>query len=422
MIALVDCNSFYCSCERLFRPDLKKRAVVVLSNNDGCVISRTDEAKALGIKMGHPFFEIRDFCIKNDVSVFSSNFPLYTNISDRVMNTLKGFARDIEVYSVDEAFLSLHGLALDKLYDEGVRIRTSVGKNVGIPVGVGIAKTKVLSKVANHMAKKQKALNGVCVLIEKEKIDEALKLFPIEDVWGVGRQNAIKMKVLGIRTAYDLANFRNDKILQKYFTKVGLAIKNELLGVNCFDFGENSKKKQEIMCSRTFASSIWDKRVLKEAIANYATTACERMRAQKSLCKKIEIFFRTSPYHSGEDHYVFEVEKLECFSRDTFYIIEKCFEMVERSFRKGVAYKKAGVRLGNFCDEDSLQFDLFTDLTQFKKRDLLMDVIDGVNWRQGEMSVKSLACGTDAESFRMNRDYKSSNFVCSWKEIPKVRL
>ncbi|EQC49384.1 ImpB/MucB/SamB family protein [Bacteriovorax sp. BSW11_IV] len=422
MIALVDCNSFYCSCERLFRPDLKKRAVVVLSNNDGCVISRTDEAKALGIKMGHPFFEIRDFCIKNDVSVFSSNFPLYTNISDRVMNTLKGFARDIEVYSVDEAFLSLHGLALDKLYDEGVRIRTSVGKNVGIPVGVGIAKTKVLSKVANHMAKKQKALNGVCVLIEKEKIDEALKLFPIEDVWGVGRQNAIKMKVLGIRTAYDLANFRNDKILQKYFTKVGLAIKNELLGVNCFDFGENSKKKQEIMCSRTFASSIWDKRVLKEAIANYATTACERMRAQKSLCKKIEIFFRTSPYHSGEDHYVFEFEKLECFSRDTFYIIEKCFEMVERSFRKGVAYKKAGVRLGNFCDEDSLQFDLFTDLNQFKKRDLLMDVIDGVNWRQGEMSVKSLACGTDAESFRMNRDYKSSNFVCSWKEIPKVRL
>lgn len=422
MIALVDCNSFYCSCERLFRPDLRKRAVVVLSNNDGCVISRTDEAKALGIKMGHPFFEIRDFCIKNNVSVFSSNFPLYTNISDRVMNTLKAFAKDIEVYSVDEAFLSLHGLALDRLYDEGARIRASIGKNVGIPVGVGIAKTKVLSKVANHMAKKQKALNGVCVLVEKEKIDEALKLFPVEDIWGVGRQNAIKMKILGIRTAYDLANFRNDKILQKKFTKVGLAIKNELLGVNCFDFGENAKKKQEIMCSRTFASSIWDKRVLKEAIANYATTACERMRAQKSLCKKIEIFFRTSPYHFGEDHYVFEVEKLECFSRDTFYIIEKCFEMVERSFRKGVAYKKAGVRLGNFCDEDSLQFDLFTDLNLLKKRDLLMDVIDGVNWRQGEMSIKSLACGTDTESFRMNRDYKSSNFVCSWKEIPKVRL
>lgn len=422
MIALVDCNSFYCSCERLFRPDLRKRAVVVLSNNDGCVISRTDEAKALGIKMGHPFFEIRDFCIKNNVSVFSSNFPLYTNISDRVMNTLKAFAKDIEVYSVDEAFLSLHGLALDRLYDEGARIRASIGKNVGIPVGVGIAKTKVLSKVANHMAKKQKALNGVCVLVEKEKIDEALKLFPVEDIWGVGRQNAIKMKILGIRTAYDLANFRNDKILQKNFTKVGLAIKNELLGVNCFDFGENAKKKQEIMCSRTFASSIWDKRVLKEAIANYATTACERMRAQKSLCKKIEIFFRTSPYHFGDDHYVFEVEKLECFSRDTFYIIEKCFEMVERSFRKGVAYKKAGVRLGNFCDEDSLQFDLFTDLNLLKKRDLLMDVIDGVNWRQGEMSIKSLACGTDTESFRMNRDYKSSNFVCSWKEIPKVRL
>ena len=229
----MDCNSFYASCERVFRPELNTRPVIVLSNNDGCAIARTNEAKALGIKMGAPYFEIKNLCKKHNVAVFSSNFALYTNMSDRVMGVLEKNCPRIQVYSVDEAFLDLTGVP--NLTEFGRHLRKIVHEHIGIPTGFGIAPTKVLSKIANHIAKKSNKAGGVVNLMDPKLQDVALKRTKVEDIWGVGRRSAEKLNGMGLYTAYDFKEYANERLIQKIFTKVGLQIKHELMGINCFD-------------------------------------------------------------------------------------------------------------------------------------------------------------------------------------------
>jgi DNA polymerase V len=416
VFALVDCNSFYCSCERLFRPELKYKPVIVLSNNDGCAIARTTEAKALGIKMGDPYFKIKEFCEKNEVSVFSTNFSLYTNISERVMQTLKNFAPEIQVYSIDEAFLDLSGM--NNLVEHGQNIKNAIYKNVGIPVGVGIAPTKVLAKVANHLAKKSLKANGVVSLMEKRLQDVALERTAVGDIWGIGRKSAEKLNDLGVVTAKDFRDFADEDLIQSRLTKVGLQIKHELMGIQCFSLELDAEKKKEIMCSRSFAQSVCDIESLKECIANYITDACEKLRAQASFCTELCIFARTSEYQNTMQYYMYEKMKLKNPTCDTHKLIEFAFSMIEKGYRDGVEYKKAGVRLMNFFDATEYQIDFLEP--QDQPSDIrLMGVIDRINLLNGGKVVKSMACGTQGISWRMNRNYKSPDYTTKWSELKK---
>ncbi|ATH07973.1 hypothetical protein BIY24_08415 [Halobacteriovorax marinus] len=414
--ALIDCNSFYCSCERIFRPELEGRPVIVLSNNDGCAIARTPEAKALGIKMGDPFFKIKKFCEENEVSVFSSNFALYTNISSRVMNTIIKECAKVQVYSVDEAFADFSGIENKREF--GLHLKTIIKENIGIPVGVGIGPTKVLAKLANHIAKKSTKAGGVVDLSEQKWQDVALKMTPIEDVWGIGRASASKLSSLGIRSAYDFKVFKDEKLIKRVFTKVGLQIKHELMGIPCFDFEMDIAAKKEIMCSRTFGNNLQTLKDLKESMANYISSAAQKMRGQNSMCTELSIFARTNPHTNAPQFYLYQRAKLVNPTSDTRKLIAEAFELLERSFKEGYQYRKAGVKLSNFHSSDELQIDLFSpadSLLDIK----LMNTIDHINSLEGDGAIKLGACGISDRAWRMNREYKSPRYTTSWDELPK---
>ncbi|MBD64969.1 MAG: hypothetical protein CME62_07160 [Halobacteriovoraceae bacterium] len=417
--ALVDCNSFYCSCERLFRPDLKNRPVGVLSNNDGCFISRTNELKALGVKMGAPYFQVKDLCEKNNVAVFSSNFALYTNISDRVMNTLAKFTPHLEVYSVDEAFMDLTFIASKDLDSYAREIKACVEREVGIPVSIGVSFSKTLAKVANHLGKKSEKAKGVVVLTEDKLLDIALERTPIGDVWGIGRARTEQLKAMGITSAKKLRDFKNDRVIQKQFTKVGLMTKEELAGEDRFTLDFLYQKKKEIMCSRTFADSIVDMDDMKQAIANYITDACEKLREQNSTCAKLEVFARTSPYKNTPQDYAFAEVKLLSGTQDTLRLIQVGMKAVEKMFKPGFEYKKAGVRLCHIVDERESQLSLFEPGDDTRSSQL-MRVVDLINRREGDGTVKSMACGVTNIAFRMNRNFKSPRYVTGYSELRKV--
>lgn len=414
MFALIDCNSFYCSCERLFRPDLEGKAVVVLSNNDGCAIARTQEAKDLGIKMGEPYFKIKNKFKKGEVTYFSSNFANYTNISQRVMNTIKDSSPKIEVYSVDEAFTDVTGIKDLKTY--GVNLKDKILKNIGIPVGVGIAPTKVLAKLANGIAKKSKKANGVVILNTIALQDIAMKMVKIEDVWGIGRQSSIKLQKLGIKTAYDFKIYSNERLIQGLLTKVGLQIKHELMGIPCLKLEKTTPKKKEIMCSRTFGQSVFDIDVLKESVANYITNAASKMRKQDSHCTFMSVFARTSPFRNIPQHYLYEAFKLVNPTSDTRLLIQKAFELIDKGYEKGIEYQKAGVKLSGFYEVSEFQLDFLSEGDSLESIEL-MKTLDSINLKLGEDKVRSMACGFDKKAWAMNRDHKSPRYLTRWDEL-----
>ncbi len=413
-IALVDCNSFYCSCERLFDPKIKNKPVVVLSNNDGCAVSRTDEAKALGIKMGAPFFEFKDLCKTHDLKVFSTNFALYTNISNRVMNTLRKLAPVVEVYSVDEAFLDLTGISNIEAYARMIKDR--ILQETGIPVGVGVGPTKVLAKAANRLAKKSKKAQGVVVLLDQKLQEVGLSRIEIEDVWGIGRANSQKMRSLGIRNALELRNYKNEVLIQKIFTKVGLSIKHELMGIECFPFNKPIEPKKEIMCSRSFGGTVDSKEALKEAIANFITDAAEKLRNQDSLCQGIQVFAQTNPFNGSPQYTMVETKKLLSPTSDTFKLIKIAMDLIDQGYRDEFSYKKAGARLIDFYNSHEYQLDFLSDQDSTESRNL-MNAIDRINKKEGETILKSAACGVSNEAWRMNRNHKSPRYTTSWNEL-----
>lgn len=415
MLALVDCNSFYCSCERVFRPDLKNRPVVVLSNNDGCAVSRTVEAKELGIKVGDPYFKFKNLCDTHGLVVFSANFSLYTNFSDRVMKTLKKLAAEVEIYSVDEAFLDITGTRPYESF--GLTIKKTVEEHTAIPVGIGIGPTKVLAKAANRLVKKNKNSHGVLSLEQENDRKKYLSYLPIEDVWGIGSANSIKMKALGILTAQDLVSFKNEKQIQKIFTKVGLHIKHELMGISCFPFNKKVEPKKEIMCSRTFGGTLTSREEIKESIANYVSDAAEKMREQGSLCQEITVFVRTNPHNESPQYYISETKKLLTPTLDTMKLIQVAHEAFDKGFKEGYEYKKAGVRLSSFYHSAEIQLDLM-EPQDSDQRITLMKTMDYLNAKEGHTVIKSAACGIDNYAWTMNQDFKSKRYTTSWNELP----
>ena len=415
MIALVDCNSFFCGCERVFEPTIRNHPVIVLSNNDGCAIARTPEAKALGIKMGDPYFKIRDLCKQHDVRIFSSNFSLYTDMSRRVMTLLKEFSSKVEVYSVDEAFIDLTNIPNQVEYAK--RIKAIVEAQTKIPVSIGIAKTKVLAKIACTIAKKFPTKKGV-FQIEQNNADEWLKKIPSDKIWGIAKGRALRLRLLGIKTAYDLKVYKNTKVIQKELTKLGRMIQDELNDITCFHLEVSTPKKKEIMSSRTFSSSVYDLQTLKESIASHASSVAQDLRSQSSVCSEVLVYIRSNPFKETTQYGRSEVLSFLTPTSDTFKIIKKSFECLESIWKPGIEYKKAGVRLIKLQDKEEHKLSLFSPPDSFQD-DKLMQTMDKINYLEGSRTIESLACGTKGFAWEMSRSHLSPRYTTSWNDLPK---
>lgn len=420
MYALVDCNSFYCSCERLFRPELLKRPVVVLSNNDGCIVSLTKEAKLLGLKMGEPFFKVEKLIKEKKVAYFSSNYALYGDLSNRVMSILEEEINDVEVYSIDEAFLKLEAMEQFEYQRLGEKIKERVFLEVGIPVSVGIAKTKVLAKIANHIAKKNAEAQGVFVFPDDGKKDDVLKKFPVSEIWGIGSSSSMKLLMLKIKSAYDLKYYENEKEIQKILTKKGRQIQDELREISCVET-ESFEKKKTILSTKSFGASVYLLKELEEAISVYITRACEKLRKEESLAASMLIFIRTNPFKETPQYAMQAMVHFSTPTDNTFVMIKEGKRLLEKIFLEGFEYKKAGVMLMDLSDSDSFQLSLFDDPKKINQNENLMKVVDKINQRYHEVVVKSLACGTEGR-WKMQRQFKSPSYTTRWSDLLKIKI
>ena len=392
IFALVDGNSFYCSCERVFNPSLINQPVIVLSNNDGCVISRTDEAKAIGIKMGDPLHLISDIIKRHRVRVYSSNYALYGDMSARMMTTLAQFTPELEVYSIDEAFLSLDGFANRDLADYAREIRRVVRRDTGIPTAIGIGPTKVLAKVANRAAKKNKTSGGVLNLCDRAAQDSVLAEFAVADVWGIGARSAAKLARMGVTTALQLRDADVDAV-QKLLTIVGRRIVLELRGQSCLALEMVQEDRKQIVSSKSFGRPVYKLTDLKEAVANYATRACEKLRRQKSACHVLSVFVQTNRFKDIAQYYNSATVNMGTGTASTTRLIAAANGALETIFRDGIEYKKAGVILSDLRPASAVEFSLFDDQHKHAQDTKAMSVMDAINARMGRDTLKVGACG-----------------------------
>ena len=415
-IALVDCNSFYVSCERLFNPRIQKKAVVVLSNNDGCVISRSTEAKILGIKMGEPYFKVKDLVKKNKVEVFSSNYALYGDISRRVMRVLRTFSPKVEIYSIDEAFIDLSFIDEKGTEEYGKEIRSRVLKWTGIPTSVGIATTKTLSKVANHIAKKEKA--GVVYL--NKDIDVRLKKFAIEDVWGVGRQLSKFYYKNNIKNAYDLKNVSNYWV-KKGTNVLGAKTAMELRGVPCIDLQIDQEKRKNCCVSRSFGRKVTEIEELEESVTTHCLNAAEKIRADDQLAKTITVFVRTSPFDKSKKYYSnSKTVDLPIATNNSLELIKNATKALSEIYVKGHRYQKAGVILTGLKDEKESQENLLTPLMDNKSKSL-MKAIDYTNSKYGRYAI-SIAHAGLSKGWKMRREHSSKIDTASFDSLPIINI
>ena len=415
-IALVDCNSFYVSCERLFNPRIQKKAVVVLSNNDGCVISRSTEAKILGIKMGEPYFKVKDLVKKNKVEVFSSNYALYGDISRRVMRVLRTFSPKVEIYSIDEAFIDLSFIDEKGAEEYGKEIRSRVLKWTGIPTSVGIATTKTLSKVANHIAKKEKA--GVVYL--NKDIDERLKKFAIEDVWGVGRQLSKFYYKNNIKNAYDLKNVSNYWV-KKGTNVLGAKTAMELRGVPCIDLQIDQEKRKNCCVSRSFGRKVTEIEELEESVTTHCLNAAEKIRADDQLAKTITVFVRTSPFDKSKKYYSnSKTIDLPIATNNSLELIKNATKALSEIYVKGHRYQKAGIILTGLKDEKESQENLLTPLMDNKSKSL-MKAIDYTNSKYGRYAI-SIAHAGLSKGWKMRREHSSKIDTASFDSLPIINI
>ena len=430
MFAIVDCNSFYCSCERLFRPDLHNKPVVVLSNNDGCIVSRSDEAKRAGIDMGAPLFESRQLIKEKQVAVFSSNYHLYGNISMRVMDTLRVLADDeihrcVEVYSVDEAFINVDHLPVGHLQTFAEKLRDVVVAWTGIPVSVGIAPSKVLSKVANRIAKKDKQKTQcVMVLDNEEKVQQALMATDVADLWGIGRRYARKLKDLyGINTAWQLKHMPIEWARKNLGGIVGVRMIKELNGESCILLKNPLEKKKMIATTRMFGKPVFTLQEIKEAVATYTARAAEKLRRQNSAATTLDVFV---VYNGIEGQpYVYEPKHLYNHflllkpTSDTAQLIKTALPLVESLYRKGAKYLKAGVILGGLVPDDALQGNLFATSSVHQNR-ALMQALDNINFSMRDDMVKFAASGL-SRNWKMRQEMRSKRFTTRWDELYLIK-
>ena len=418
--ALVDCNNFYASCEKLFRPDLKHTPVVVLSNNDGCVVARSKEVKQLGIKMGGPFFKLRAEVKQYGIVAFSSNYALYADISNRVMTTLEELSPKMEVYSIDEAFLDLSGIShCCGLAEFGQQIRQTIYQWVGISVGIGIAPTKTLAKLANHAAKTYPATQGVVDLTDPVRQRKLMAITPVEEVWGVGRQLSKHLTAIGIDTALKLADAEPGWI-KKQFNIVLERTVRELNGQSCLKLDDITPLKKQIISSRSFGERITDKHLMAEAIASYAARATEKLRQQKQFARSLTVFIRTNPFSDTEPYYSNSATyQFPIPTDDTRDMLEHARALLEMIWRQGYRYMKGGVMLADFYDAGVYQPDLFCDFTIRDNCKPLMQVLDKINhsgkgkvWFAGEGITKN---------WSMKREHLSPAYTTNWKDLPVVK-
>ena len=415
-IALVDCNSFYVSCERLFNPKIRKKPVVVLSNNDGCIISRSNEAKALGIKMGEPYFKEKDIIVKNNVQVFSSNYALYGDLSRRVMRTLKRFNCDIEVYSIDEAFLDLSNYPDNEIEDVGKEIRSIVLQWTGIPTSIGIAKTKTLSKVANHIAKKKQS--GVTSLVGVENIDPILEKVEINDVWGVGRQLTKFYHKNGIYNAKQLKNKPNTWI-KKNSNVLGSRTAMELRGIPCVDLEIKNTKRKSCVVSRSFGKRVEGFQELKEAVASYSLNASEKIRSESLTAKSITVFVRTSPFQCRFGYYSnSKTIDFPIATNNSIEIVKVAINILESIFKSGYRYQKAGIMLSHLSEVTNNK-NLFSS-EKDEKINNLMKSIDNTNYRYGK-STLSLASAGVHKKWNSKREHYSKIDTTDFYSVPTIK-
>ena len=414
MFALVDCNNFYASCERVFRPNLRNKPIVVLSNNDGCVIARSNEAKVLGVPMGAPAFKHRELFLANKINVFSSNFALYGDMSSRVMNILSTFTPDIEIYSVDEAFLNLSGFEMFNLEAYGKEINYKVTKSTGISISVGIAPTKSLTKVATRIAKKfPNQTKGVYIIDTEEKRIKALKWIKVGDVWGIGRRHEKRLIAKGIKTAYDFTQL-SDVWVKKHMAIVGIRLKKDLEGIPTIKM-EDVKRKKSIATTRTFERNHTDIVNIQERVSTFAVTCAEKLRKQKSACNAILVFIHTNGYRKELQQYGRSiVVKTDYPTNSSIDIVKYAVKGLKAIYKEGYQYKKAGVIVMDLTPENEHQLNLF--IHENPKHKALMKVVDQLNLTIGQKKLK-LACQDLGRTWKMNQEKLSPRYTTRLDEI-----
>ncbi|WP_010323161.1 translesion error-prone DNA polymerase V subunit UmuC [Marinobacterium stanieri] len=420
VFALVDCNNFYTSCERRFRPDLAGVPIVVLSNNDGCIISRSAEAKAMGIKMGVPFYQIEPYLTQQGVAVFSSNYALYADMSARVMSILEQESPRVEIYSIDEAFLDLSGIeSVATLADFGRQIRTTVQQWTGITVCVGIAPSKTLSKLANHAAKRYPATGGVVDLTSPERQRRLLQLVPVDEVWGVGRRLSKRLHKDGIKTALDLACCHPKTIRQQYSVVLERTVR-ELNGESCLSLEDVTPTKQQIICSRSFGERITSFQSMREAVCEYTVRAAEKLREEGQTAKRINLFMRTNRHNPAEPQYMPSLgAELPLPTDDTRDLVAAAIRLLRSSWKDGYRYMKAGIMLTDFYEPGVYQPGLFDDAHTRPNAKALMSVLDKIN-HSGKGQVFLAGQGVQKE-WRMKRLHVSPAYTTNWRSLPVVR-
>ena len=449
MIGLADCNNFYCSCERVFRPDLIGKPVVVLSNNDGCVIARSEEAKALGYKMGDPFYQVKEKLEAEGVAIFSSNYTLYGSLSNRVMSMLSHYSPHIDQYSIDESFFDVDQSMAERFFQDnlkendtflnnesllhqyGAKISADVLRAVGIPISIGIAETKTLAKIGSKFAKKYKGYQGCCLIDTDERRHKALSLFPIKDVWGIGRQISRKLDYMGIRTAAQFAD-KKESWVRSHFNITTVRTWKELNGESCISIEELPQKKS-ICTSRSFAAEgISDKDVVEEAVANFAVRCVEKLRHQGSVCQGITVFAWTSRFNENVPEYtIHDSLTLPIATNAQEEIVGAALSILRAKYPKSMAdsrpdrpdmsfhFKKAGVILWQISPDHPRQQDLFDPIDRSKQKKL-MEAIDAINRKNGYGTIRQAIQGTDCR-FDLKREYMSKQFTTNIHDILKVK-
>ena len=419
-LALVDCDNFYASCERVFRPDLKKMPIVVLSNNDGCVIARSQEAKAMGVKMGVPWFKVKKAYLARGGIVFSSNFALYGDLSKRVMNILDGMVKKIEVYSIDEAFLDLqHIQNSNQAYEFGVYCRNTIRQWVGIPVRIGIAPTKTLTKIASHVAKNTNDGTGVYCLNNQENVVHILKTLPIKDIWGVGHNLSKKLNQLGTYSAYDLMQMDIGFIRKKFSVVLERTVR-ELRGEPCMQIEDHAEPKKQIVVSRSFRGRIESLSELKPLISNFAVRAGEKLRYEKQKCSQVSVFISTSQFNKQLQYRGFDSFQFPCPVDDTRSILMGAKKVLNKIFKKDYPYAKAGILLSHFSHPDIIQQSLFQSIDQqhLKQDTNLMQTIDALNNTQTQIYYASQC---PARFSPIQKRMVSPKYTTSWLELPTIK-
>ena len=421
LFGLADCNNFYCSCERVFHPDLCDKPVVVLSNNDGCVVARSEESKRLGIKMGVPFYQARDLIERNGVAVFSSNYNLYGDMSRRVMSMLSSFFPKIHVYSIDEAFLDLSEIVdVQSIIELSRNAVKAINKGIGIPVSLGIAPTKTLAKMASVYAKKHKGYKGVCVIDTEEKREKALRLFPIGDVWGIGRKHSKRLEYNGVKTAWDFVQ-KPEGWVRREMSITGLRTWKELRGESCIEMEDETYKKS-ICTSRSFSGIGLDKiEDVEEAVANFASKCSKKLREQHTVCGSIVVFAYTSRFRDDMPQtYINEMVNFDVPTNDMQEIVSKSVAALRRAWKVGTYYyKKAGVIACNICEDNAIQGNLF-DVVDREKQSALSKIVDEINMRNGVDTVRVAVQGF-SNNWHMKNEYISKQYTTNIKDIIIVK-